>query len=39
VRADGEAGGYRWGAARKRHLLETEKGIPPSRLPTTPASP
>ena len=26
VRADGEAGGYRWGAARKRRLLAREKG-------------
>jgi AraC family transcriptional regulator of adaptative response/methylated-DNA-[protein]-cysteine methyltransferase len=25
VRADGSTGGYRWGAARKRRLLETEK--------------
>ncbi len=26
VRADGEAGGYRWGASRKRRLLAREKG-------------
>jgi len=25
VRADGEPGGYRWGAARKKRLLDTEK--------------
>jgi AraC family transcriptional regulator of adaptative response/methylated-DNA-[protein]-cysteine methyltransferase len=25
VRADGDAGGYRWGAARKRKLLEVEQ--------------
>jgi AraC family transcriptional regulator of adaptative response/methylated-DNA-[protein]-cysteine methyltransferase len=26
VRADGSPGGYRWGASRKRLLLEKEKG-------------
>jgi AraC family transcriptional regulator of adaptative response/methylated-DNA-[protein]-cysteine methyltransferase len=26
VRADGSPGGYRWGASRKRRLLEKEKG-------------
>jgi len=28
VRADGDLGGYRWGAERKRQLLAGEEAIP-----------
>ncbi len=35
VRADGDPGGYRWGAERKRQLLAAEEGVPA----TTDASP
>lgn len=31
VRSDGGMGGYRWGEERKRRLLDTERGGPPSR--------
>ena len=41
VRADGSLGGYRWGVARKRHLLAGEgalSGIEPTGAVATPAA-
>ena len=34
VPAAGGEGGYRWGAERKRSLLERERGVPPNARPT-----
>ena len=36
VRADGDQGGYRWGAQRKQHLLEMEVTSPSRQAPHTP---